>query len=144
MRGNQPHLTAQGKAAPTAPPAAHPLLEPCPRPSGMPPAQHAKLLELCGRRTLDVLLHLPRTLLDRSSTATIANAVAGERSTLVVQVAKRGPLPPRGSKRPLAIELADASGTLRAIFFNPQSWLERAFPVGSDVIISGKIETDPK
>ncbi|MCA3243862.1 MAG: ATP-dependent DNA helicase RecG, partial [Alphaproteobacteria bacterium] len=39
---------------------------------------------------------------------------------------------------------ADSTGTLRALFFNPQSWLERAFPVGSDVIISGKIETDPK
>jgi len=122
--------------------AAHPLLGPLPRPSGMPPAQFAKLLELCGPRTLDILMLLPRALLDRSATATIANAVNGERSTLVVQVVRRGAFPPRGSKRPLSIELADASGTLRAIFFNPQSWLERAFPIGTEVIINGKLEAD--
>ncbi len=129
---------------PTASAAAHSLLETAPRPSGMPPAQYNKLLELCGPRTMDILLHLPRTLLDRSATATVATAATGERSTLVLQVLKRGAFPPRGTKRPLAIELGDSTGTLRAIFFNPQSWLERAFPQGTEVIVSGKIETDAK
>ena len=110
----------------------------------MQPATQAKLAELCGPRTLDVLLHLPRSLLDRSQATTIAAAPNGERTTLIAKVIKRGPLPPRGVKRPLTIELADETGQLRAIFFNPQSWLERAFPVGEDVILSGKIESDPK
>jgi ATP-dependent DNA helicase RecG len=143
-RGTQAQTHPQGKPPPAGG-VGHPLLAPMPKLGGMTPAAHGKLLELCGPRVLDILLHLPRTLLDRSATATIASAVVGERTTLVVQVLRRGPLPPRGTKRPLSIELTDASGMpLRAIYFNPQSWLERAFPVGTDVIVSGKLESDAK
>jgi ATP-dependent DNA helicase RecG len=134
--GTQPQTAALGKA--------HVLLEPLPKIGGMTPATHAKLIELCGPRTLDILLHLPRSLLDRTHTPTIASAVVNERATLVLNVLRRGPLPPRGVKRPLSIELADDTGTLRALFFNPQSWLERAFVVGEAVIVSGKIEADAK
>ncbi len=155
MRGNQPQLAPKGKApvasavSRAATPAhangGHVLLENFPKPPGMLPAAFAKLQELCGPRTMDVLLHLPRTLLDRSATATLANAPLGERTTLVVKVLRRSPFPPRGTKRPLTIEVADLEGSpLRVLFFHPQIWLERAFPIGAEVIISGKLEANPK
>jgi ATP-dependent DNA helicase RecG len=118
----------------------------------MNPAVHEKLVELCGPRWLDLLLHLPRSLLDRSQTPTVASAElykeSNQRVTLQLTVVKRPPLPRQNfkgkNKRPVAIELKDETGPLRAIFFNPHAWLERAFPVGGEVIISGKLEADNK
>lgn len=115
-----------------------------PKLGGMTPAAHAKLAELCGGRILDVLFHLPRSMLDRTNTQTVQSAEIDTRATLALTVLRRGPMPPRGIKRPLSIELGDDSGTLRALFFNPQIWLERAFPLGETVIVAGKIESDPK
>jgi ATP-dependent DNA helicase RecG len=122
----------------------HPLLAPFPKLPGMTPQVHAKLITLCGPRWLDLLFHLPTRLLDRSATPTIAAAPVGEIATLVVTVTRRPALPPRGAKRPMSIELTDGTGTLRAIFFHAGSWLERAFPVGAQVIVSGKLEADAK
>jgi ATP-dependent DNA helicase RecG len=115
-----------------------------PKTPGMTPVAHVKLSELCGPRVLDVLFHLPRSMLDRTNTQTVQSAEVGTRATLALKVLRRGPLPPRGVKRPLSIELGDDSGTLRALYFNPQSWLERAYPLGETVIVAGKIEADPK
>jgi ATP-dependent DNA helicase RecG len=143
-RGTQSQTAPKGKAPERSAQAAHPLLEAMPKTPGMTPAAHAKLAELCGPRVLDVLFHLPRSMLDRSNTQTVQSAEIGTRATLALKVLRRGPLPPRGVKRPFSIELGDESGTLRALYFNPQSWLERAYPLGETVIVAGKIEADPK
>lgn len=114
----------------------------------MNPQVHQKLIELCGPRWLDLLLHLPRNLLDRSQTPTVENAEVGQRVTMQLTVVKRPPLPRYSpnikGKRPMVVDLADASGPLRAVFFNPHPWIERAFPVGAEVIVSGKLEADNK
>ena len=139
----QTHLSGELKVA-AGVPAASGLLGYYPRFAGMAPALHAKLAELTGPRWVDLLFHLPTRVLDRSASLSIAQAPLGEVATMIVSVVRRPPLPPRHIKRPLAIELTDGSGSLRAIFFNPGSWLERAFPVGQVVIISGKVESDNK
>ncbi|RYE59121.1 MAG: ATP-dependent DNA helicase RecG, partial [Hyphomicrobiales bacterium] len=79
-----------------------------------------------------------------SATPTIANAPVGEIVTIIATVQRRTPLPPRHIKRPMTIEVGDASGTLRVLYFNPGHWLERAYPLNETVILSGKIETDNK
>jgi ATP-dependent DNA helicase RecG len=126
----------------------HPLLAEYPRLPGMNPQVHEKLRELCGPRWLDLLLHLPRNLLDRSQTPTIAEAQLFKDSNQIVtiqaRVLKRPPLPRAKVRRPVAIDLSDDTAPLRAIFFNPHNWIERAFPVGGEVIISGKLEADAK
>lgn len=151
MPGTQRKNTAAVKGAVT-PPAKTPavaqpfgLLNTYGKPGGMSQPHFEKLVELCGPRWVDLLLHLPYRLLDRTQTPTIEAAPTGERATIQATVLKRPPLPPRHIKRPLSIELVDGSGdTLRAVYFNPASWLERAYPVGQDVIVSGKIEADNK
>lgn len=111
---------------------------------GLSAALHAKMQDLCGPRWIDLLFHLPTRVLDRSAMPAIAQAPVGEVSTFIATVVRRPPPPPRHIKRPLAIELTDGSAPLRAIYFHPGSWLERAYPVGGTVIVSGKVETDGK
>ncbi|MBI1309632.1 MAG: ATP-dependent DNA helicase RecG [Proteobacteria bacterium] len=120
------------------------LLEAFPRPSGMSPAQYEKLQALTGPRYIDLLTHLPTRILDRSASPTVANAPVGEVATLIATVTRRGAVPPKHIKRPLTIELTDGTAPLRAVFFNPGAWLERAFPLGEQVILSGTVEADNK
>ncbi|MFZ2586625.1 MAG: OB-fold nucleic acid binding domain-containing protein, partial [Alphaproteobacteria bacterium] len=151
MCATQPQAKAAVKAkAPPAPPPwrGPPLLGPTPRFPGMNPALHAKLNDLCGPRWVDVLFHLPSRILDRTAAPTVASAPLGERATLLAKVIKRPSvasiLQSRNSKRPFVVELADDTGSVRAVFFHPGSWLERAFVVGSTVVLSGKMEEDSK
>ncbi|RYG59601.1 MAG: ATP-dependent DNA helicase RecG [Alphaproteobacteria bacterium] len=141
--GTQTQKTNQLKAPP-APAAPSSLLEEYPKLSGLTPAQYTKLQTLCGPRWIDLLFHLPTRILDRSATPTIANAPLAEIVTIIATVQRRAPLPPRHIKRPMTIEVGDASGTLRVLYFNPGHWLERAYPLNETVILSGKIETDNK
>ncbi|PIZ30165.1 MAG: ATP-dependent DNA helicase RecG [Alphaproteobacteria bacterium CG_4_10_14_0_8_um_filter_53_9] len=130
---------------PTTPqPSPADILQEYPRFPHFSPTHLAKIQELCGPRWIDLLLHIPARVLDKTNTPTIAEALTGERATLMATVAKRPNLPPPRTKRPLSIELKDETGTLRAIYFNASSWLERAYPVGETVIVSGKIEADSK
>ena len=142
----QPQTSRQLKAAPAQNAVQQPtsLLDDYPKLPGLTPAQHNKLVELTGPRWIDLLFHLPTRILDRSATPTIANAPVGEVITLIANVTRRAPLPPRHIKRPMTIDVTDGSEPLRVLYFNPGSWLERAYPVGETVILSGKIETDNK
>ena len=159
MLATKPQPKAPVKAARAAPKAQGGLLAEYPPFPGMAPALHKKLAELCGPRWIDLLFHLPTRLLDRTATPGVAAANVGERATILARVTKRPSVfkslnAPRGKKIPLVIELADEAGTpLRAVFFNPAPWLERAFPftkdkdgkmVGGVVILSGKVESDAK
>lgn len=156
MPATKPQPKPRVKATtPNAPePAAYigpPLLGPYPRFAGLNPAQYAKLQDLCGPRWIDLLFHLPSRLLDRSATPPLANAPVGERITTLATVIKRPAIFKSlgNRKRPFVVELQDAQGTpLKAVYFNPGAWLERAFPyekgTGGQVIVSGKLEQDAK
>lgn len=143
-----PRVKPDGKAKPLPAYVGPPLLAPYPAFPGMSPALHAKLAELAGPRWIDLLFHLPRSVLDRSAAPTIASAPLGERATMLLTVVKRPPvfrtLQKGKRKIPLVIELADASGSLRAVYFNAGGWLERAYPQGGTVVVSGKVEEDAK
>lgn len=149
----QPQKAKQLKASP--PPTPQPassshnnsptsLLDDFPKLPGLTPAQYTKLQDLTGPRWIDLLFHLPTRILDRSATPTIAQAPVGETVTLITTVTRRAPLPPKHIKRPMTIDVTDGSEPLRVLYFNPGSWLERAYPVGETVILSGKIEVDNK
>lgn len=150
----QPKPRVKAAASATAEPAAYvgpPLLGPYPRFSGLNPAQYTKLQELCGPRWIDLLFHLPSRLLDRSATPALATAPLGERITTLATVIKRPAIfrSLGNRKRPFVVDLEDAQGTpLKAVYFNPGAWLERAFPYekgqGGQVIVSGKLESDAK
>ncbi|HWF31281.1 MAG TPA: ATP-dependent DNA helicase RecG [Solirubrobacteraceae bacterium] len=102
----------------------------------------AKLAE--GMRTLGVstvgelLEHLPR---DSREARTIAELRAGEQATVAVQVraiASR-PVRRRGMRPLVEARVFDASGTMRATFFN-QPWLVERYPPGTGLLLHGKAD----
>jgi ATP-dependent DNA helicase RecG len=103
---------------------------------------HAKLAEAAealGLETVGRLLdHLPR---GTGEARTIAELVPDEVATVLVEV--RGivsrPVRRRGMKPLVEATVADATGVMKATFFN-QPWLERAYRPGTRVRLTGKYQ----
>ena len=86
----------------------------------------------------DLLEHLPR---DRRDARAVAQLVAGETATVVVEVrsiASR-PVRRRGMRPLVEATVADAGGAMQATFFN-QPWLARRYPPGTRLVLHGKYE----
>jgi ATP-dependent DNA helicase RecG len=92
-----------------------------------------------GLRTVgDLLEHLPR---DRREAHAIAQLTPGESATVVVQVrtiASR-PVRRRGMRPLVEATVADATGVMKATFFN-QPWLVQRYPSGTHLVLHGKFE----
>ncbi|WP_244500281.1 ATP-dependent DNA helicase RecG [Methyloceanibacter superfactus] len=93
-------------------------------------------------RAVDLLWHLPVGIVDRTLIPRIADARAGELATLEVRVAEHRPGGERGGRRaPYKILVEDDSGALELIYFKADpAYLKRLLPVGSQRLISGKLE----
>lgn len=94
---------------------------------------------LCGNRWADILLHLPTGFTDRRNLCKIAEAQNDELATIKVKILSHHPSP-RHRKTPWKIEAEDDTGHIELIFFNGGKWLEKKFPEGQEVFISGKVE----
>lgn len=116
-----------------------------PRPSkltvklGVDGAKAQRAAASLGLHTVeDLLLHLPR---DRREARAVAELVAGDSATVVVQVKSIGsrPVRRRGMRPLVEATVADQSGAMKATFFN-QPWLEKRYPVGTRLALHGKFE----
>ncbi len=116
-----------------------------PSPSGLgrPPrlegAKAAAAAESLGLRTIqDLLEHLPR---DRREARAIAELVAGETATIIVEVRRIAvrPVRRRGMRPLVEAVVADATGTLKVMFFN-QPWLAARYPGGTRLVLHGKLD----
>jgi len=115
-----------------------------PRPSALAaplsvkPAKAAEAAAQLGLETIgDLLEHLPR---DRREARTVATLIAGEGATIVAEVrsiASR-PVRRRGMKPLVEAQVADATGMVKATFFN-QPWLARKYPKGTRLVLHGKV-----
>jgi ATP-dependent DNA helicase RecG len=86
----------------------------------------------------DLLEHLPR---DRREARSVAQLVAGETATVVVEVrsiASR-PVRRRGMRPLVEATVADGTGAMKATFFN-QPWLASKYPTGTRLVLHGKFE----
>ncbi len=86
----------------------------------------------------DLLEHLPR---DHREARSVSQLVAGETATVLVEVrsiASR-PVRRRGMRPLVEATVADASGTMKATFFN-QPWLAQKYPAGTRLALHGKYE----
>ena len=86
----------------------------------------------------DLLEHLPR---DRREARAVGQLQAGEQATVAVQVrsiASR-PVRRRGMRGLVEATVFDASGSMRATFFN-QPWLVDRYPSGTRVVLHGKAD----
>ena len=102
-----------------------------------PKAEHAA--DVLGLHTVgDLLEHLPR---DQREARAVAQLVAGESATVVVQVRaiSSRPVRRRGMRPLVEATVADDTGTMKATFFN-QPWLVGKYPAGTRVVLHGKYE----
>ncbi len=102
-------------------------------------AKAGRAADSLGLHTVgDLLNHLPR---DRRESRSVAQLVAGESATVVVEVrAISSRSVRRRGMRPLVeATVSDGSGVMKATFFN-QPWLGNKYPVGTRLVLHGKFE----
>lgn len=132
--------TSTARSLPSALAGVDWILEPFSSIPYIPDEQLIKIKKLCGERWIDLLLHLPINIIDRSNICTISQAQIGQIATLKVQVIEHSP----GFRRkPYRIQLADNTGELEAVFFQHGRWLQRAFPTEKMVVVSGELTGTP-
>src|SRR2546421_5777683 len=102
-----------------------------------PKAEHAA--SVLGLHTVgDLIEHLPR---DRREARAVADLVAGEAATVIVEVrsiASRS-VRRRGMRPLVEATVADGTGAMKAAFFN-QPWLVQRYPAGTRLVLHGKYQ----
>src|SRR6516165_11822127 len=110
-------------------------------PLALPAGKMADGMEALGLRTVGALLeHLPS---DRRQARTVATLRTGERATVAVHVRaiRTRPVRRRGMRPLVEATVADASGSMRATFFN-QPWLAQRYRPGTRLLLHGA--ADPR
>ena len=131
----QPLSRAELLAAPVRWPRPSRLREPLELPAG----KMADGMRSLGLLTAGALLeHLPR---DSREARTVAALRPGEQATVAVQVRTISARPVRRRRmRPLVqANVFDATGSIRATFFN-QPWLVERYPPGTRLLLHGKAD----
>ncbi len=108
-------------------------------PLQLPAKKMAAGMRTLGLRTVGELLeHLPS---DSREARTVAALRAGEQATVAVEVRTIAARPVRRRRmRPLVeAKVFDATGTMRATFFN-QPWLVERYPPGTRLLLHGKAD----
>ncbi|MCV6547173.1 MAG: ATP-dependent DNA helicase RecG [Cohaesibacter sp.] len=97
--------------------------------------------EALEARRIDLLLHMPHSLIDRSLQPGIAHAPDGMIVTIKARIDKHI-APPRNNRRvPYRILAHDETGDVTLVFFHAKGgYLERQIPVGEERYISGRLE----
>src|SRR5438309_2147600 len=123
----------------------NPLFAPVTSLAGVGP-KHDKLLRyLLGReetpRLVDLLLHLPSSVIDRRARPKIRDAVPGTVVTLEVTVDRHRPPPPRSSRAPHLVYASDDTGDVVLTYFRgPPGYVEKLLPVGAKRYVSGTLQ----
>src|SRR5947208_3381338 len=112
---------------------------------GVGPKQDKLLRYLLGRdetpRLVDLLLHLPASVIDRRARPKIREAVQGSVVTLEVTVDRHRPPPPRNSRAPYLVYASDDTGDVVLTFFRAKpGYVEKLLPVGEKRYVSGTLQ----
>jgi ATP-dependent DNA helicase RecG len=97
----------------------------------------AEALEVLGLRTVGELLeHLPRA---SREARTVRDLIVGEQATVAVEVRAIAARPVRRRRMKPLVEAVvfDATGSMRAMFFN-QPWLVQRYSPGTQLVLHGK------
>src|SRR5438046_9973857 len=99
----------------------NPLFAPVTSLPGVGPKQDKLLRNLLDRsatpRLVDLLLHLPASVIDRRARPKIRDAVTGTMVTLEVTVDRHRPPPPRKSLAPYQVYASDDTGNVALTLF---------------------------
>jgi ATP-dependent DNA helicase RecG len=112
---------------------------------GVGPSQEKLLRYLLGRdeppRLVDLLLHLPSSVIDRRARPKIRDAATGTVVTLEVTVDRHRPPPPRSSRAPYLVYASDETGDVVLTFFRAKpGYVEKLLPVGAKRYVSGTLQ----
>src|SRR5664279_2073154 len=123
----------------------NPLFAPVTTLSGVGPKQDKLLRYLIGRdatpRLVDLLLHLPASVIDRRARPKIRDAAQGAVVTLEVTVDRHRPPPPRNSRAPYLVYANDDTGDVVLTFFRAKpGYVEKLLPVGEKRYVSGTLQ----
>ncbi|HEU4806443.1 MAG TPA: ATP-dependent DNA helicase RecG [Nitrobacter sp.] len=110
--------------------------------SGVGPRQDKLFRYLLGRdetpRLIDLLFHLPASVIDRRARPKIRDAVPGTVVTLEVTVDRHRPAPPGRSRAPHLVYASDETGDVVLTYFRAQpGYVEKLLPVGARRYVSG-------
>jgi ATP-dependent DNA helicase RecG len=113
--------------------------------AGVGPRQDKLLRYLLGRdetpRLVDLLLHLPASVIDRRARPKIRDAVPGTVATLEVTVDRHRPTPARNHRAPHLVYASDDTGDVVLTYFRAQpGYVEKLLPVGSRRYVSGTVQ----
>src|SRR5712691_4847534 len=120
----------------------NPLFAPVTSLSGVGPKQDKLFRYLLGRdetpRLVDLLLHLPASVIDRRTRPKIRDAVPGTVVTLEVTVDRHRPTPGRNPRAPHLVYASDDTGDVVLTYFrSPPGYVEKLLPVGAKRYVSG-------
>ncbi|MDP3694252.1 DEAD/DEAH box helicase, partial [Bradyrhizobium sp.] len=123
----------------------NPLFAPVTTLGGVGPKQDKLFRYLLGRdetpRLVDLLLHLPASVIDRRARPKIRDAAQGTVVTLEVTVDRHRPPPPRNARAPFLVYASDDTGDLVLTFFRAKpGYVEKLLPVGAKRYVSGTLQ----
>jgi ATP-dependent DNA helicase RecG len=123
----------------------NPLFTPVTSLSGVGPKQDKLFRYLLGRsetpRLVDLLLHLPASVIDRRARPTIREAVPGTVVTLEVTVDRHRPTPGRNPRAPHLVYASDDTGDVVLTYFrSAPGYVEKLLPVGAKRFVSGTLQ----
>ena len=127
------------------PPLLNPLFAPVTSLAGVGPKQDKLFRYLLDRsetpRLVDLLLHLPASVIDRRTQPKIRDAVSGTIVTLEVTVDRHRPPPPRNSRAPYLVYASDDTGDVVLTFFRAKpGYVDKLLPVGEKRYVSGTLQ----
>jgi ATP-dependent DNA helicase RecG len=110
--------------------------------AGVGPKQDKLFRYLLGRddtpRLVDLLFHLPASVIDRRARPKIREIVPGTMVTIEVTVDRHRPTPPRNPRAPHLVYVSDETGDVVLTYFRAQpGYVEKLLPVGSKRYVSG-------
>ncbi len=116
----------------------NPLFAPVTTVPGIGP-QLGRLVErAAGKLIVDLLWHLPTGIVDRRASPSVTELENGSIVTLKLKVERHEP---GIGRRPYRVICYDGTGFITLIYFNVKGdYLQRLLPVGSERIVSGKVE----
>jgi len=107
--------------------------------AGVGPKTAAGLSEMGIETVLDLVTHYPRRYIDRTQQARIRDLTVGDEAMVLGTVRKVEVRRTRNRRTLVQVDVFDGSAYLRCTFFN-QPWRARQLPVGTEVVLFGKLE----
>jgi ATP-dependent DNA helicase RecG len=106
---------------------------------GVGPRLEKLIAQVAGPRLKDLIFDLPAGVVDRSYRPKLIAAEAGRIATVTVNVLDH--LPPYDKRQPYRVRCSDETAMIELVFFHAHAdWLNKALPLGSQRLVSGRVE----